>query len=196
MPGLAAIVEHPLVKRLATVAHPMSMRTFGPALNPSSDIEWSANTLPIGVRPTLPGARLQRSANETPAPTSLRPQKLCADDHQREAEKVQSAPLERVLDLFIVRSETDAPNSIDWAGLHENPLAGGDEKVSKTTGLRELRQVTFNDDVAPLSVPDALIESAEPRFESDRGWPPDRSLASHAWSALYRPRGVVRRTRA
>jgi hypothetical protein len=58
--GLAAIVEHPLMERLATVPHPLSMPTFGPVLNPSRDIEWSANTLPIET--SLPPLRRTRTA--------------------------------------------------------------------------------------------------------------------------------------
>lgn len=80
--------------------------------------------------------------------------------HERKAQQVQSTPFERVFDVFMVCRKTDASNLVYWARFHENPLARGDQELSKIWMLRELCEVAGDHDGASVTFPNALVEAA------------------------------------
>ena len=61
-----------------------------------------------------------RSSSERARRLRSAARKAIADDHEREPEQVEAAPLQRVLRALIVCRETDSPHSIHRAGLDQH----------------------------------------------------------------------------
>src|SRR5207247_803087 len=78
--------------------------------------------------------------------------------HQRETEQVQSLPFAWCLSVGTVGGESDAPNLVNWARLHDDAVTCVHEELAKCFVLRELCKVCLDHDVESSGNPTLFVE--------------------------------------
>jgi hypothetical protein len=85
-------------------------------------------------------SRIRATQARGPAPLSLLPEGL-THLHQGEPEKVQPLPQLRPLGSFIVGRQSDSPDAVHRARLHQHPITGAKQELSQIGMLAELGEI-------------------------------------------------------